>query len=257
MKKIKLCHTVLKNNDKFIFDLLNIDFIDNPISPFRFYYNFIKKNINRINGDILEFGVFQGRSLLATAILLKRLNSKKKIFGFDSFSGFPANCVNEFDDFKYLKRDKSIYNKFLITKKIIDKFRKTQNLNPFNISSSLNFAKNNFQDLKKKIKILKLDNIVLIKGDFAKTVPTFFKKKFNVFAANIDSDLYKTYKIVLKSLSSKLSRGGYVHLDEYYSIKFPGGYIATNDFIKNNINFKIIKNKTYKWEFNRYYLTRV
>jgi tRNA G46 methylase TrmB len=87
-------------------------------------------------------------------------------------------------------------------------FRKTQNLNPFNISSSLNFAKNNFQDLKKKIKILKLDNIVLIKGDFAKTVPTFFKKNFNVFAANIDSDLYKSYKIVLKSLSSRLSRGG-------------------------------------------------
>ena len=85
----------------------------------------------------------------------------------------------------------------------------------------------------------------------------FFKKNFKVFAANIDCDLYKSYKIVLENLCSRLSGGGYVHLDEYYSIKFPGGYIATNDFIKNNINFKIIKNKTYKWEFNRYYLTRV
>ncbi len=88
MKRIKLCTTVLKSNDKFIFDLLNIDFIDNPISPFRFYYNFIKKNINRINGDILEFGVFQGRSLLATAILLKRLNSKKKSLDLILFQDF-------------------------------------------------------------------------------------------------------------------------------------------------------------------------
>jgi hypothetical protein len=47
------------------------------------------------------------------------------------------------------------------------------------------------------------------------------------------------------------------NVDEYYSIKFPGAYTAVNDFIKNNINFKIMKNKTYKWEFNRYYLTRV
>jgi hypothetical protein len=257
MEEINLSKIVLKKKDKFIFDLLNIDFIDNPILPLRFYYNFIKKNINRIEGDILEFGVFKGRTLLATAILLKRLNSKKKVFGFDSFSGFSNNYLDEFDDLKYLKRDKNIYNKFLITKEIISKIRKTQNLNPLNISTNSNFAENNIQDLKKKIKILKLDNIVLIKGDFAKTVPLFFKKNFKVFAANIDCDLYKSYKIVLKNLSSRLSRGGYVHLDEYYSIKFPGAYTAVKDFIKNNINFKIMKNKTYKWEFNRYYLTRV
>jgi hypothetical protein len=256
MDKINFSKIILKKKDKFIFDLLNIDFIDNPISPLRFYYNFIKKNINKIEGDILEFGVFKGRTLLATAILLKRLNSKKKVFGFDSFSGFSNNYLDEFDDLKYLKRDKNIYNKFLITKEIICKIRKTQNLNPLNISTNSNFAENNIQDLKKKIKILKLDNIVLIKGDFAKTVPLFFKKNFKVFATNIDCDLYKSYKIILENLCSRLS-GGYVHLDEYYSIKFPGAYTAVNDFIKNNINFKIMKNKTYKWEFNRYYLTRV
>ena len=257
MEEINLSKIVLKKKDKFIFDLLNIDFINNPILPLRFYYNFIKKNINRIEGDILEFGVFKGRSLLAAAILLKRLNSKKKVFGFDSFLGFSNNYLDEFDDLKYLKRDKNIYNKFLITKEIIRKIRKIQNLNPLNISTNLNFAENNIQDLKKKIKILKLDNIVLIKGDFAKTVPLFFKKNFKVFAANIDCDLYKSCKIVLENLSSRLSRRGHIHLDEYYSIKFPGAYTAVNDFIKNNVNFKIMKNKTYKWEFNMYYLTRV
>jgi len=35
---------------------------------------------------------------------------------FDSFSGFPDNCVDESDDFKYLKRDKNIYNNFKIMK---------------------------------------------------------------------------------------------------------------------------------------------
>lgn len=40
-------------------------------------------------GDIVEAGVFQGHTLLATALLLRELGSDKKVVGFDSFTGFP------------------------------------------------------------------------------------------------------------------------------------------------------------------------
>jgi hypothetical protein len=59
--------------------------IHNPesstLSP---YFNLIPK-LEQIEGDIVEFGVYQGASLVTTALLLKRLNSAKKIFGYDTF----------------------------------------------------------------------------------------------------------------------------------------------------------------------------
>jgi len=76
--KIKINKEIQNSNNKFIFDLLNIDYYHNPISPYRFFYDYIKKNCNKIEGNICEFGVFQGRSLLSTALLLKKIRSKKK-----------------------------------------------------------------------------------------------------------------------------------------------------------------------------------
>ena len=84
--------------------------------------------------------------------------------------------------------------------------------------------------MKKKIKLLKLNNVKLIKGNICKTLPIFFKKnpKFKVFSCNFDVDLYQPYKIALPLIWNKLEKKGYVHLDEYFSLKFPGPRIATN-----------------------------
>ena len=61
------------------------------------YYEFIRKNHEQLEGDILEVGVYRGKSLLSTAMLLKELGSDKKVYGFDSFSGFPP-VYHENDD---------------------------------------------------------------------------------------------------------------------------------------------------------------
>ncbi len=69
----------------------------------------------------------------------------------------------------------------------------------------------------KKIDALELDNIVLIEGSFRETVPEFFSSfQGKIFSANIDCDLYEGYKSVLPPVWEFLSKGGYVHLDEYY-----------------------------------------
>ena len=36
--------------------------------------------------------------------------------------------------------------------------------------------------------------------------------------ANIDSDLYESYEVALPYVYKYLSKGGYIHLDEYYSL---------------------------------------
>ena len=72
---------------------------------------------------------------------------------------------------------------------------------------------------------------------------------------NIDCDLYDGYRIVLPFVWDNLSKGGYVHLDEYYSLKFPGARIATMEFCeKMKITPK--QNLSRTGEFERWYLSK-
>jgi len=250
---LSLSEIVIKNDDKFIFDLLGIDFYLNPTSALRHYYNFIMKNANKMDGDVFEFGCFNGKSLLAQAIILKKINSKKTVYGFDSFKGFPQ--YHKYDDFKYLKKDKKLYHKHLINKKI-RQFVINKKINIKNISQSLNFASQSKTKLIKKIKKLGLNNIKLIEGNFSDSVPLFFKNyKKKIMCANLDSDLFESYDITLPYIYKYLIKGGYIHLDEYYSLKFPGAKIASDEFMKKN-KIKLKKNKTYDWEFERYFIKK-
>ena len=70
------------------FNILGIENYKKP-GPRDAYFNFIRSNHSSMDGDIVESGIFRGSSLIATALLLKDLKSPKKIYGYDSFSGFP------------------------------------------------------------------------------------------------------------------------------------------------------------------------
>ncbi len=253
MKKIDIAKIVINSSEDFIFNLLGIQNFNNNTSIWRHYFDFIKKNAHKVDGDILEFGCYKGGSLLATAILLKKLKINKIVYGFDSFQGLPP--LHKYDRLKYLKYDKKIFFNHLVFKKIRE-FSLGRVVNERNISQSLDFSDNSINLLKKKIKFLKLDNIKLIKGNFAHTVPEFFLKfKKNIFCANIDCDLYESYKITLPLVYKNLSKGGYIHLDEYYSYTFPGPKIFCDEFAKSK-KIKIKKNNTPKYEFQRFYIKK-
>ena len=59
------------------------------------YFKFIADNFDKLDGDICEVGVYRGFSILATGLFLKELGSEKKVYGFDSFSGFPSYHEND------------------------------------------------------------------------------------------------------------------------------------------------------------------
>ena len=132
--------------------------------PLDIYFDFIKNNYKYVDGNIFEFGVFKGKSLLATSLLLKSLGSKKKVIGFDSFSGFPSyNSKDDLDQFKILFDSKRIskkhYEDALKNIEIRSLYlKKESNLNAKNISNSEDFSNCNYQILQSKIKFLELDN---------------------------------------------------------------------------------------------------
>lgn len=95
---------------------------------------------------------------------------------------------------------------------------------------------------------------MIIEGDFQDTVPKFFlDQNDDLFSCNFDCDLYDRYKIVLPYVFERLVNKGYVHLDEYYSLKFPGARIACDEFCEAN-NIRPIKQMTPETEIEQWYL---
>ena len=86
----EICESLDKFEKEFIYNSLEIENSGEfSKSAYRFWFNDFRKNYLKRTGDIYEFGVYRGGSLLAIALLSKRLGSKKHIWGFDSFEGFP------------------------------------------------------------------------------------------------------------------------------------------------------------------------
>ncbi len=201
------------------------------------YYKFIELNHASLDGDIIESGVYRGRSLIATALLLKELGSKKLVYGFDSFSGFPPI----YSDYDNIASFKKLFEEGRISEQHFNAVQKNKairdiltdsNTDVSNISSSGDFSDTNRALLEKKIDLLGLDNVVLVEGNFTDTmIPSNGPKK--IFACMMDNDLYQSHITTFEYVWPKLVTGGMVYLDEYFSLKFPGARIATDHFMEN------------------------
>ena len=55
---------------------------------FSCFFEYLNKNLDK-DGDLIEVGVYRGSSLLSVAMFLKEKGSSKKVYGYDSFKGFP------------------------------------------------------------------------------------------------------------------------------------------------------------------------
>lgn len=208
---------------------------DGPLSS---YFDFVANNHDNLAGHVLEAGVFQGRSLLGMALMLKELRSNKKVYGFDTFTGFPP-VYHEFDkleNFALLleagRISEAHYQKVQKNQKVRSLFLQ-EPVNERNISLSGAFENNSMELLSKKIEFLELDNVVLVPGPFDVTMKDSAEYGDGWCAALFDCDLYDSYIMGLKFVWDKMCAGGYIYLDEYYSLKFAGARIAVDEFLAN------------------------
>lgn len=173
-----------------------------------------KKTIS-VKGDIIEFGVYKGNSLIRLIAFNKIFNKhKKKIFAFDIFGKFPKG-----------KNIADIAHR--------EKFVKSAGEN------SINKKELNTILIKKKFR-----NFELVDGDVLKTIPVFLKKniKIKVSFINLDLDLYEPSLVVLEKFYPKLSKKGIIMLDNFN--QFYGETLAVKQFCKKkNIKIKNIKFK--------------
>jgi len=223
-------------------------------------FKFIKDNHDKIPGDIVEAGVFRGKSIIALGMILKELGSDKRIFGFDSFSGFPTvyHPKDNLEEFDHLFQRGEITKEHISEAKKNIEWRRVvsgDKISAKNISSSGDFSGTTIDLVRRKIQLLDLDNIVLIDGPFSKTMTENCFEPATIMAVLVDCDLYESYSQALAFVWPRLSPGGLVYLDEYYSLKFPGARTATNEFLARNT--AVLKMAEIKpLDFERWYLSK-
>jgi len=200
------------------------------------WMDILRNTVPSIPGDVVEAGVFQGKSLLAGAHVLAEVAPDKTILGYDTFSGFPPVGVPEDhpDRFHDLAADGSISSDHLNrVQRNIDHLRflkGAEEINHENVSSSGAFENTSKQGILKMAQYLHLTNVQLIEGPFEETMVARDEDERTFAAAILDCDLHQSYLTALAYIWPRLSPGGVVYLDEYYSLKFPGAKVATDSF---------------------------
>ena len=199
-------------------------------------FSFIRDNHDAIPGDIVEAGVYKGNTLLALGMFLKEIGSKKIVYGYDSFEGFPLEAYHEYDLSTQFERllgegrlSEEHYRAVIKNRKWREALTK-EAMTTDSSSTSGNFGDTNLNLINNKIKILELDNIKIVPGSFSVTFPQPGNLPEKTMAVLMDCDLYESYRTVFASVWPSLSTGGMIFLDEYYSLKFPGARIATDEF---------------------------
>ena len=241
--------------DKYIpfYNVLNIEYIFSAGSRLAALYKALECHRNA-HLNYVEFGVFNGRSLLAVAIVFKVLNISGSIIGLDSFEGFPAYSPE--DEIDLFKSDSRFEGDLVAKHEILKRLRGADSVR--NISGSGEFTACSEAQIRAKIDLLGLDNISLLVGDFSDTVDQIEPKLLgeHPLVVNIDCDLYGGYVSSLNWIASQKEVCEFVFLDEYYSLKFPGARIAVDSFLEENQDFKLIQASACIENFPRWFLER-
>jgi len=186
----------------------------------------IYNKIINLPGDILEFGVYKGTSMIRLLSFRNLLETEtsRKVIGFDIFGKFPDELTLDSD------------------KKFVERF---ENAGGYGISK---------EEFTFHLDNKGFKNYALIEGDIMKTIPEYLEKNpsFKISLLHIDVDVYEPTKIILENLWDRIVKGGILMLDDYGTVEgetkavdefFAGQNIEINKPRFNYIPSYIIKPK--------------
>ncbi len=166
----------------------------------------IFKQILDVKGSIIECGVHRGFGLMAWAQLsavLEPVNLTRRIYGFDTFGGFPS--IHEKDQSKFTKIEAGAlrsdsYDELVELTKIYDSNRFLGHI----------------------------PKIELIKGDAVKTIPEFMEnnKHLVVSLLFLDFDLYEPTKAAIENFFPRMPKRAFIAFDELDNPLWPGETLA-------------------------------
>lgn len=172
------------------------------------------EKVTDIEGNIVECGIGRGRSFLYLASFVYLNNTNRKIWGFDSFEGFPEPNHIEKNTPRNPKKGEWAYMSASDIKNIL----KTSGI----IESWIS------------------ENIKLIPGFFDKTLDSYDGSQIALL--HIDVDLYDSHLIVLNKFYKFVKKGGIIMFDDYEDPAWPGAKKAVDSFFYDKSE-ELIKDK--------------
>lgn len=160
------------------------------------------KLILPVKGSIVECGVFRGFSLMSWAKLstiLEPENLTRRIYGFDTFNGFPSVSSSD--------------------------------RNGSGVAEVGDFQTSSYEELLELIRLYDQDRFLghipkmqLIRGDVTKTIPEFVQQNRHLLVSLlfIDLDLYEPTKVALEQIVPRMPKGAIIAFDELDNPIWPG-----------------------------------
>ena len=156
--------------------------------------------LESIEGDIVETGIWRGGAVIFAASYLKIYGmTTKKVFGCDSFEGLPK------PDPKYP-------------------------VDAGDLHSTINILAVSLQEVSQNLQRYQIDptQVELVKGWFKDTLPLLRTESISIL--RLDGDMYSSTSEALEALYHKVSKGGFVIIDDYC---LEGARKAVFDFFRN------------------------
>lgn len=177
-----------------------------------------------VKGSVIECGVYQGFGLMAWAKLSAMLepeNLTRRIYGFDTFEGFPAVHEKDASEFATTRRGELSAGCYEELLRLIKEYDADRYLG--------HIAK-----------------VELIRGDIAKTLPEFMTKRQHLIVSLLflDCDLYEPTRVALEQVLPRMPKGAVVAFDELDNPIWPGETSA----VVETLGLSRLKLRRFEWD---------
>jgi O-methyltransferase len=176
------------------------------------YYRNVFEMTHGLEGDVVECGVGSGSSFLFLTWLIRSEMRGRKLWGFDSFEGFPEPSLH-------------------------DQSSRNPQKGEWNWAS--------IEGIRETLRRGGLDDefirtqTTLIKGFFDESLVKYRGER--IAFLHLDCDLHDSYKVCLETLYPKVCKGGAILFDEYMNTfehhRFPGAQKAIDTFLGDRIRW--------------------
>ena len=174
------------------------------------------KRVIPVKGSIVECGVFRGFGVMTwskLSAILEPVNLTRRVYGFDSFSGFPSVADQD---------STNTSNKIEAGGLYADSKDELEEL--IGINDSTRFLGH-------------IEKTKLIDGDATQTIPSFLKENPQLIVSLLflDFDLYEPTKIALEHFVPRMPKGSILAFDELDNPLWPGETLAMLEHFSGRI----------------------
>lgn len=168
-----------------------------------------------VQGSVIQCGVNHGGSLMWWAhasSILEPVNLQRRIFGFDTFSGFPAVGARD-----------------------LRPGAKNAQAKPGG------YAGGGQADLERSVALYDRNRFVshvpkvaLVPGDATRTIPAFLEANPEIVVSllHLDFDLYAPTKVAIEAFVPRMPKGGVIVFDELNNAAWPGETVAVQETLQ-------------------------